>query len=140
MREGDALFLARDRSDSLYFIVAPQGSTSERQLLWLFGLQPDASLFASRSIPDDGSPLGFAARFILEELGIEVEEPESDRLDDLIESFGLTFPTTAVLSDLARQCLPTVRAEDDPDDALLAWLAGRRRFSAALNGGSSPIA
>ena len=41
MREGDALFLALTNEHHLWFIVAPGGSTSERQLSWLFGLQPE---------------------------------------------------------------------------------------------------
>ena len=54
--------------------------------------------------------------------GVEFEEPEADRLDDIIERFGLAFPTTAHFSSLARLTLPDIQAEDDPDAALLAWL------------------
>ena len=66
--------------------------------------------------------LDFAARYILDELGIEPEEPEADQLDTLIEGFGLTFPTTRVFSDLARASLPDVSAVDDPDRALVDWM------------------
>src|SRR3546814_17823295 len=34
MRPGDTLFLARRRDDQLFFIVTPEGSTIESQLLW----------------------------------------------------------------------------------------------------------
>ncbi|WP_294607162.1 type II restriction endonuclease [uncultured Roseovarius sp.] len=122
MKAGDTLFLAKDRHGLLWFIVAPEGSTSEQQLFWLFGLRPEGQSFVSREFTDAEPELDFAARYILDELGVEFEEPESDKLDSIIEKFGTTFPTTAVFSQLARLTLPEVRAEDDPDAALVAWL------------------
>src|SRR5690606_15753710 len=41
MRAGDTLFLAKEKSGILLFIVAPQGSTSEQQLFYLFGIHPE---------------------------------------------------------------------------------------------------
>ncbi|WP_140848824.1 type II restriction endonuclease [Paracoccus sp. FO-3] len=122
MSEGDTLFLAKDQSGVLWFIVAPEGSTSEQQLFWLFGLRPEGKSFVSREFSDAEPELDFAARFILDEIGVEFEEPEADKLDSIIEKFGMTFPKTAEFSDLARLTLPEVRAEDDPDAALIAWL------------------
>ena len=122
MKTGDTLFLAKDQSGVLWFIVAPEGSTSEQQLFWLFGLRPEGKSFVSREFSDEEPELDFAARFILDELGVEFEEPEADKLDSIIEKFGTTFPKTAEFSDLARLTLPEVRAEDDPDAALIAWL------------------
>ena len=123
MREGDTLFLAMDNSMILYFIVAPQGSTSERQLYWLFGLRPAGQHFVSRQVVEDGPELDFAARFIFDEIGVQFEEPEADQLDGIIERFGTTFPATAELSNVARLTLPEVSAQDDPDEALVAWLS-----------------
>ncbi len=122
MKAGDTLFLAKDQGGVLWFIVAPEGSTSEQQLFWLFGLRPEGKSFVSREFSDEEPELDFAARFILDEIGIEFEEPEADKLDSIIEKFGTTFPKTAEFSDLARLTLPEVRAEDDPDAALIAWL------------------
>jgi len=122
MKAGDTLFLAKDHGNVLWFIVAPEGSTSEQQLLWLFGLRPEGEEFVSREFSDEEPELDFAARFILDEIGVEFEEPEADKLDSIIEKFGTTFPKTAEFSDLARLTLPEVRAEDDPDAALIAWL------------------
>ena len=74
MRAGDTLFLAKNRdNDFLWFIVTPRGSTSEQQLLWLFRLDPDGSSFVSREFTDTEPKLDFAARYILDELGIEFE-------------------------------------------------------------------
>lgn len=124
MRPGDTLFLARHSSDHLFFIVAPQGSTIEAQLLWLFGVRDQlSSEFRSQEVtPDTGAELDFTARFILDELGIEFEAPEADKLDEIVDRFGMKFPTTRTFSDLARLTLPEVRAEDDPDLALVIWL------------------
>ena len=122
MKPGDTLFLAKDKSGVLLFIVAPQGSTSEQQLFYLFGVHPEGKSFVSREFGKTDPELDFAARYILDELGIEFEAPETDKLDSIIEEFGTTFPTTAEFSRKARLTLPEVRAEDDPDQALLAWL------------------
>lgn len=122
MQEGDTLFLAKDRDGVLWFIIAPAGSTSEQQLFWLFGIRPEGQSFVSREVSDAEPRLDFAARFILDELGIEFEEPDADKIDSIIERFGTTFPPTAEFSQLARLTLPGVRAEDNPDAALVAWL------------------
>ena len=123
MQKGDTLFLALTHDQILYFIVAPQGTTSERQLCWLFDLYPAGRSFTWREFVDHEPELDFAARFILDELGIEFEDPDADRLDTIIDQFGTTFPKTVEFSDLARLTLPRVRAEDDPDMALVAWLS-----------------
>ena len=123
MHERDTLFLAMANDRLLYFIVAPVGSTSERQLSWLFDLHPRGRSFVSRAVADDGPELDFAARFILDEIGVEFEEPDADRLDAIIDRFGLAFPSTAEFSALARLTLPDARAADDPDTALVAWLS-----------------
>lgn len=122
MREGDTLFLAMRSNGSLCFIVALQGSTAERQLLWLFGVNPHGRSFVSRDVPDDGPELDFATRFILDEIGVEVGPEETDSLDAIIEPLGTTFPRTAEFSELARRTLPEIDPRDDPDNALLMWL------------------
>lgn len=124
MQAGDTLFLARHSNGTLLFIVTPRHSTSEQQLLWLFGLhQPAGNSFVSHKITDEAPPLDFAARYILDELGLEFEDPAANELDNIIERFGDKFPATSKLSDLARLTLPEIRAEDDPDAALVARLA-----------------
>ncbi|MFV0644785.1 MAG: type II restriction endonuclease [Sphingomonadaceae bacterium] len=124
MREGDVFFLALCRDGSAMVIIVPSGSTIQNQLLWLFGLEDQPELnFAFHGVDKTGSTeLDFAARYILDELGIEPGEPEAGLLDDLIAPFGLSFPTTRVFSELARGSLPEVSALDDPDAALVAWM------------------
>lgn len=121
MHEGDTLFLAKHNDGRLYFIVAPQRSSSEQQLFWLFGLRPEGRFFVSRRFTEDDAELNFAARFLFDEIGIDVEEPEADKLDSIIETYE-KFPPTKEFSDLARDSLSGVRAEDDPDAALVEWL------------------
>jgi EcoRII C terminal len=124
MKPGDTLFLALRRDGSAMLVVVPQDSTIQTQLLWLFGIDEQPELaFAFRDIAgDDSARLDFAARFVLDELGIDPQEPEVDAIDHLIERFGTTFPPTREFSAFARQTLPDVSPLDDPDAALFAWI------------------
>jgi hypothetical protein len=124
MQAGNTLFVARRTDDHLLFVVAPENSTVERQLLWLFGLHPQLTLqFEPQVITrEHASALDFTAQFILDELGIELEDPDANKVESIIERFGLSFPSTAIFSDLARTTLPEVSALDDPDAALIAWI------------------
>jgi len=122
MQEGDALFLVRTQQNQLLFIVTPPASPTERQLCWLFGIESIGNDFVSQNLEEDAAELDFTARYILDEIGIEFEDPNANSLDSIVERFGAEFPTTRILSDLARQTLPEVSAEDDPDMALVAWL------------------
>jgi len=127
MTEGDRLYVARQKDGSVLFIVVPSDSSLGNQVAWLFGLSDQASLdFAAREIDpdDDTSILDFLSRFILDEMGIEFEDPNANALDTIVERFGFKFPKTAEFSALARQTLPESdeAARDDPDSALMAWL------------------
>lgn len=124
MAPGDTLFVALRPDDHLFFIVAPDGSTIQSQLLWLFGLSEQPGLqFEQRELTTDGGgELDFAARYILDELGIDPEEPETELLDRLIAPFRQKFPTTRIFSEAARRSLPDVSPRDAPDLALVAWM------------------
>ncbi|MEO9131343.1 MAG: type II restriction endonuclease [Sphingomonas sp.] len=124
MQPGDTLFVARRPDDRLFFIITPDGTTIQSQLLWLFGLseQPGLQFEQREFTPDSAAELDFAARYILDELGIDAEEPDGELLDGLIAPFGLKFPTTRIFSHLARSSLPDVSARDAPDAALMAWM------------------
>jgi hypothetical protein len=124
MSEGDTFFLAMRPDGSALIIITPKDSTIQSQLIYLFGLdeQPDLT-FKVREIPEDQtSRLDFAARYILDEIGIDAEEPESDTLDTILDQFGLVFPATAEFSKLARDSLRDVNARDDADATLMAWI------------------
>src|SRR5690606_29402475 len=99
-------------------------STVQNQLLWLFGIDGQPELeFALREVTrDQDAELDFTARYILDELGIELEESDVDELDALIERFGMNFPNTREFSALARESLFDVSPHDDADAVLMAWL------------------
>lgn len=125
MNPGDILFIALRPEGQVLFIVTPANTTSESQLLWLFGLNPQLELevFQPRTFgPDTDSEIGFAGRFILDELGIDAEEPNAGQLDALLDPFGMTFPTTVHFSELARSSVPGVSPKEAPDEALIAWM------------------
>lgn len=124
MKPGDAMFLAMRRDGSAMLIVAPAESTIQNQLVWLFGLehQPEMQLTFHEIRADQSAQLDFAARFVLDELGIEPEEPEVDILDPLVAKFGAKFPKTREFSEFARQSLPDISPLDSPDEALFAWM------------------
>jgi hypothetical protein len=124
MREGDMLFVAKKADDHLLFIIAPLQSEMQHQLLWLFGFdsQPGLQFSAREFAPDTGGELDFASRLILDEIGIEYEDPNANDIDEIIRKFGTTLPTTAEFSKLARDTLRDVDPLAAPDVALTAWL------------------
>jgi len=124
MNAGDVLYLAIRPDRSLLFIVVPIDSTIQHQLSWLFGIEkPIRDIFEVYDAESsDPGGLDFLSRFILDEIGVEYEDPEANTLDAIIERFGTTFPSTREFSELARLTLPQVNALDGPDDALMHWL------------------
>ena len=124
MSTNDTLFLAKRADESILFIVVPQESTIQNQLLWLFGMdeQPGLQFIVQNFDNQYDTKLDFVSRFILDEIGIEFEDPDANSLDAIIDRFGMDFPRTAEFSDLARLTLPGINAKDNADGALLAWL------------------
>ncbi|MBL1408738.1 type II restriction endonuclease [Sphingobacterium faecale] len=119
---GDLVVLGKDVNDQLLIIVATSGSTAEKQLLYLFGLEEVDNRFIVRDFRKDYSDLGFAGKYVLELLGIETEpEHEVDYLTMMLDRFGMTFPSTAIFSEFARSTVDNVYVLDDPDHALIEW-------------------
>ena len=124
MDVGDRLFIARRPDDTILFIVTPADSTMANQLAWLFGIMDiEPGLFVTQEFVDrTDADLDFPARLILDEIGIEYEDPRANELDSIIERYGYKFPKTREFSERARLTLPSISAHDDPDAALMAWL------------------
>ena len=122
MKKGDYLFLACEPSGRLWFIVAPQDSSSEQQLCWLFGLRPEDTSPIYRKVKESEEDLGFSARYTLDELGIEIRPIETDREDELARKYEGKFPTTAEFAQYTRVSMPEIKIKDDPDGAILAWV------------------
>lgn len=123
-REGDLLLIAKRTDGTIMIVITVNGSTIENQLLWLFGLDhPQAQLFEFSSIgKSTDHEVDFVVRFIFDELGIETEEPDSSRLDELLQRFYGVLPSTSVFSSFARETLKDVNPFDDPDRALMAFM------------------
>ncbi|GAO44134.1 type II restriction endonuclease [Flavihumibacter petaseus] len=130
--QDDLLIIARTKADSLMIIVAPEGSTSEKQLLWLFGLDEVGDKFITRDFEYEDRELGFAGKYILSELGIELVEKDTSYFDELFNRFGNTFPTTKVFSEFSRSTVIGVSAIEEPDKTLLAWLEREELLFKAL--------
>lgn len=122
--EGDLLVIAKRPDNALLAIIAERGSTIERQLLWLFGFDdPAVSGFAIKSqLESERDRVGLAARLVLGQIGLEIQEDAPDFLDEMLALFGGGFPGTGRFSAYARSTLPGVIAGEDPDGAIIAWM------------------
>lgn len=123
--EGDLLIVARRPNKEMYIIIVKADTTFENQLLWLFGVHKDIDFhFNIQFIGNENDPkIDFAVRYILEELGIEIEEPDSIQLDNVLEPyFNTGFPPTREFSLLARNSTTDVCSVENPDIALMAWI------------------
>jgi hypothetical protein len=118
---GDLVIIARTGKKSLAVIIAPANSTSEKQLLWLFGLTEVVNKFIVKDLSDKNEDLGFAGKYIMTSLGFEPEEKE-DYLDLILKKFGKKFPTTNDFSDFTRSTLMQSDPLGSPDETLLAWM------------------
>lgn len=122
-REGDLLVIGKRPDGNAMVVVAATGSTYENQLSWLFGLSGASPLFSIHEIDEKSDlELGFAARFILGELGIEVEKADENWLDRILERFSSGFPATRIFSAFARETSSPFSPADDPDLVLMTWL------------------
>jgi len=119
---GDLAIIGKTDQGKLVVVVASEGSTSEQQLLWLFGLEEVGPTFIVRDLTTEDAPLNFAGQYIIDSLGFADQEVDSNYLEQILDRFGGTFPTTAVFSDYARSTLEEVSSVDDPDNAVLTWL------------------
>ena len=85
MRPDDLAFFARLKDGGMLIVIAPAMSTMRNQLLWLFGIKDQSALDEYKYIaPDGGAEADFAARYVLDELGLEIEEPEAAILDNIL--------------------------------------------------------
>jgi len=119
---GDLIIVARTGVDTAAVFVAPQGSTSEQQLLWLFDLDEVENKFIVRDLSQSKTDIGFAGRYIINAIGIEVEDQEKGDLEKLIHLFGKKFPPTNEFSAYARSTVKNVSPFEAPDETLIAWL------------------
>lgn len=118
---GDLIIIARTGKKTLAVIIAPANSTSEQQLLWLFGLSEVQSKFVIKDLSDKKEDLGFAGKYIMASLGFEIEEKD-DYLELILKKFGKKFPTTNEFSEFARSTIKKSNPYEAPDETLLKWM------------------
>jgi hypothetical protein len=120
---GDELFIGLKPDGTILAVVAENGSTIANQLKWLFGIGAEHLRFSIREeLESEQDRIAFASRFILEQMGIEVEEREETYLEDMLRRFGGSFPKTREFSEYARSTLSDVSALDNPDAVLMSWM------------------
>lgn len=119
---GDLVIIGRTGGNSVAIIIAPANSTSEKQLLWLFGLSEVENKFIIKDLSNEKIDLGFAGNYIISSLGFEVEEEKENLLGLILEKFGDVFPSTDTFSNFTRSTLPDISPVEDPDAALLAFM------------------
>lgn len=123
-KAGDLMIIAKRTNGTVMMIIASAGSSLESQLLWLFNLPVQTGLdFTFQKLQkNDDREVDFAVRFVLDELQIDIEEPEADYLDSILAPYKGKLPTTREFSLMTRNNLKDVDAIDDPDAALMSWM------------------
>ena len=127
-QKDDLLVVCKNRGeDVLTVFVARKGDSVENQLAWLLGIpkesiSPDAAVLETSR----DARIDYFASFILERIGIQIDQPpptdHSILLQRLLDAFGTKFPTTSRFSAFARETLPAFNVVADPDKALITWL------------------
>lgn len=122
--ENDLLVIAKRRDGGMLVIIAENGSSASNQIEWLFGLSADTlpGFSVRAELENDQDRVGFAATFILESIGVVVEQSEETWLDVMLSRFGGRFPKTLEFSSFARGTLEDADPREDPDAALMAWM------------------
>ena len=119
---GDLVIITKTVENELNVIIADQDSTAEKQLLWLFGFKEIANKFEGRDLSQEKHVLGFAAKYIIESLGFEIEDELPDYLEIMLEKYGGKFPSTYIFSEFARATLKYPSPIESPDEVLLSLL------------------
>lgn len=131
-KAGDLLIFAITRSGQFYSLVFEKDSAWMRAAQALFGepmLSQAFDVLETSALQHQS--LEILQRQILEELGLEIVIPvETTDEEIMIERFGHSFPSTKIMSDLARS-LTTSRSEA-ADDLLLSWLDREEQLFRAL--------
>lgn len=120
---GDLLIVAKTRQGTLLVLACRANTTIARQLLWLFGLQMKPGRPVAKPIGQAGSlEIGYSALGVMAAIGLEVAPRDQDAFEELEDTFGLEFPSTADFSEFARRTLGEVDPVGAPDETLVRWM------------------
>lgn len=120
---GDSLFICVKQDCSILCIIAAKDASITSQLYWLFDIENKSGKFVQNcELNTDSEQLEFAARTILQQIGIEYEETDdTDLLTPLLEKFKGLFPKTGIFSAYARSLVKETDPVHDPDGTLTSW-------------------
>lgn len=125
-KPNDLIIITKRPNGEIDFILVEANSTYENQLMWIFGIadQINFEQFDYHEIQGaKDQEINFAGRFILDELGIQVDEPEEDSFDEILKPYIQSgFPTTKIFSELARKTANQKKLLSDPDDLIIHWM------------------
>lgn len=117
----------RSDQDNTQLIIVEPESTSERQLMWLFGISEvennksfNSSIISEYS--DNDIKLNYSVKNLLRSLNIEVEEENTQLLDVMLRRFNGVFPSTDKFSKFARENSPIISPIESPDEAVMEWM------------------
>lgn len=121
---GDILVIAKQPDGTLLAIIAEAGTTISQQIIWLFGFSDlsHPGFSVREELETEQDRIEFASRFILESIGVVIEDTEDTWLDDMLSRFDNSFPTTKAFSSYARSTLPDIKPRDGHDTVLMAWM------------------
>lgn len=122
MSEGDFFLIIKRKDGSLIMVITPSSSSVEQQLSALFNIDIKSRGFAKSSI--NKQEIVLPIRLLFENIGIEIDEPEShslDLLELLLSRFPAGFPKAKEFSLLARELSPG-DPHSEPDTTLMLWL------------------
>lgn len=117
----DLCIIGKLKNDTFLIIVCKEGSTAEKQLTWLFGLE-EVRQIVVKDLSKENNELGFASKYILSIIGLDPIEESSDYLKVLLKKFGSQFPSTFEFSEFARSTMEDFSIDENPDKLLLACL------------------
>jgi hypothetical protein len=123
--EADLLVIAQRPDKSVLVVIAQGGSTIANQVQWLFSVHLEHQGFSVREeLETEQDRVQFASAFILEQLGIEPDNPveAENYLDTMLARFDGKLPATNIFSAYARETAPEFDPVIDPDAALLGWM------------------
>lgn len=120
---GDTLFLALRPDKRILAIFTEKDSTIENQIRWLFGLEERAGTdYSVRADFDkEHNRLDFTSKYILEQIGITIEEDGEQYLELILEKFNGVFPKTRVFSEFSRSTV-NMKLGESPDDLIVSWM------------------
>lgn len=122
---GDTLFICLKPDGTILEIIVKRDDVIENQLYWLFDVRPDEIKHRFVANTDLSNPpsdrVAFAARMILQRIGVELPQEPTDYTDILVAKFGKAFPTTKEFSEFARSTVTDSDPITCPDDTLLRW-------------------